>query len=80
MSIEVAQHHHNAAEHLSQAAHHHKQAQRLHEVGRSEEAAHHALLAQAHQHYASVYGTEAAKAYMNEYGHSRHNRSAVAVG
>jgi molybdopterin-guanine dinucleotide biosynthesis protein A len=77
MSLEAAQHHHNAAEHLTHAAYHHKQAQRLHEAGRHEQAAHHACLAQAHQHYASVYATEANKAYMNDYGHSR---AAVAVG
>lgn len=71
MSQEAAQHHHNAAEHFSQAAYHHKQAQKLHEAGRHEEAAHHAVLAQAHQHYASVYATEASKSYMNEHGHSR---------
>jgi len=77
MSIEVAQHHHNAAEHLNQAAYHHKQAQRLHEAGRYEQAAHHALLAQAHQHFASTYASEAAKAYLSEYGHSS---TSVAVG
>jgi len=77
MSQEAAQHHHNASEHFSQAAYHHKQAQRLHEVGRYHEAAHHANLAQAHAHYGSVYATEAIKTYMNEYGHSR---SALAVG
>jgi hypothetical protein len=71
MSIQVAQHHHNAAEHLTQAAFHHKQAQGLQEDGRYKEAAHHAFLAQAHQHYANVYATEASKAYMGEYGHSK---------
>jgi hypothetical protein len=71
MSMQVAQHHHNAAEHLSQSAYHHKEAQRLQENGRYKEAAHHAFLAQAHQHYADVYAAEANKAYMDSYGHSR---------
>jgi hypothetical protein len=68
MSVRVAQHHHNAAEHLTQAAFHHKQAQAHYEAGRPREALHHATLAQAHQHYASVWTAEANKAYLDEYG------------
>jgi hypothetical protein len=71
MSSDAAQHHHNAAEHLTQALFHHKQAQKFHESGQPERAAHHARLAEAHQHYASVYASEANKAYLNTYGHSR---------
>jgi hypothetical protein len=70
MSIQVAQHHYNAAEHLTQAAFHHKEAQRHQEQGRYKEAAHHAFLAQAHQHYATLYTNEAGKAYLDAYGES----------
>ncbi len=71
MSVQVAQHHHNAAEHLTQAAFHHKQAQKHQEEGRYKDAAHHALLARAHQHYADVYSTEASKAYLDAYANSK---------
>jgi hypothetical protein len=71
MSIQVAQHHHNAAEHLAQAAFHHKQAQKHQEEGRNKDAAHHAFLAQAHQHYADVYSTEASKAYLDAHASNK---------
>ena len=68
MSTRAAQYHHNAAEHLTQAAFHHRLAQKHQEEGRYKEAAHHALLAQAHQHYAHTYTTEAAKAHLDAHG------------
>jgi hypothetical protein len=76
MSTQAAHHHHNAAEHLTQAAFHHKQAQAHYEAGRQREALHHATLAQAHQHYASVWSVEASKAYLDACGTS--TRAAVA--
>ena len=72
MSTLVAQHHHNAAEHLTQAAFHHKQAQHLQEAGNYKDAAHHACLARAHLHYAEVFTFEAEKAYLDVHsGRSR---------
>lgn len=68
MSVQVAHHHHNAAEHCSRAAFHHKQAQAHFEAGRETEGLHHATLAHAHQHYANVWSTEASKAYLEACG------------
>ena len=65
MSKDLATHHHNAAEHLEQALFNHKEAQKFYESGNVERAVHHAYLAQAHVQYATVYSTEAAKAYMS---------------
>jgi hypothetical protein len=39
--------------------------QKHQEEGRYKDAAHHALLAQAHKHYADVYSTEASKSYLD---------------
>jgi len=68
MSVQVANQHHNAAEHCSRAAFHHKQAQTHFEAGRETEGLKHAVLAQAHQHYANVWTAEANKAYLDAYG------------
>jgi hypothetical protein len=76
VSVKVAHHHHNAAEQAAQAAFHHKQAQVHFEAGRESEGMHHAMLAQAHQHYANAWAAEASKAYLDVYGTSR--RAAVA--
>lgn len=65
MSKELATHHHNAAQHLEQALLNHKEAQRFYENGNVERAVHHAYLAEAHVHYATVYSEEAVKAYLN---------------
>ena len=78
MSVQIASHHHNAAEHLSQAAFHHKQAQAHFEAGRQREGLHHAMLAQAHQQYASVYTIEANKAYLDAHAHGSGTRAAAA--
>jgi hypothetical protein len=77
MSVQVASHHHNAAEQLSQAAFHHKQAQAHFEAGRQSEGLHHAMLAQAHQHYANVWANEASKAYLDAQAHGTSTRAAA---
>jgi hypothetical protein len=56
---------------LTPAAFHYKEAQKHQEEERYKEATHRAFLAQAQQHYANVYTTEASKAYLDAYGQSR---------
>lgn len=66
MTRHPAEHHSKAADHHEHAARHHREAAKYHEGGNDEKAAHHALLAQGHAHYATHYATEAAKAYVEQ--------------
>src|SRR5471030_1443776 len=70
MSKKAADHHRKASEHFEQAALHHTEAATYHATNAYEKAAHHAYLAQAHQHHATHHAGEALQAHLNDHGSS----------
>jgi hypothetical protein len=68
MSKKAADHHHKASEHHEKAAFHHAEAAKHHLMNAFEKAAHHASLAQAHQHHATHQTGEALQAHLTDHG------------